>query len=185
MNQAFLRTAAAFLGSLLFITTTRAQEAHLKIIIIRHAEKPKKGDNLSCQGLNRSMQLPAVLHSRFGLPRAIYVPSMAPGDSTKHSRMFQTIVPFAAKYNLPICSKFHEDDTLALAREARSRQGTVLIVWEHSRIPAIARALGVTDPGLHWPSGDYDSIWIITYHNGVASFKRSKEGLRPSPACPY
>ena len=185
MNQVFLRTAAAFLGSLLFIATTRAQQSPLRIVLIRHAEKPKKGDNLTCQGLNRSMQLPAILHIRFGLPENIYVPSMALGDSTKHSRMFQTIVPFAAKYNLPICSKFQEDDTLALAQEARSKKGTVLVVWEHSRLPAIARCLGVTDPGLHWPDKDFDSIWIITYHNGVARLKRSKEGLKPSTACPY
>ena len=189
MNKVFLRTAAAFLGSLLFIQSTNAQapaaDAPLKVILIRHAEKPKKGDNLTCQGLNRSMQLPAVLHSRFGLPVATYVPSMAFGDNTKHSRMFQTIVPFAAKYNLPLCSKFTEDDTVALAQEVRARHGNVIIVWEHSRLPAIARCLGITDPGLHWSDNDYDSIWIITYKDGVPRLRRSKEGLHPSTACPY
>jgi hypothetical protein len=183
MKNVFLRTAAVCISSLLFFYTVSAQD--LKIILIRHAEKPKKGDNLTCQGINRSMELPPVLHSRFGLPVAIYVPSMAFGDSTKHSRMFQTIVPFATKYNLPICSKFREDDTTQLARTVREQKGTVFIVWEHSRLPAIARCLGIHDETLHWSDKDYDSIWIITYHDGVAHLQRSKEDLHPSAACPY
>ena len=214
MNNVFLRTAAAFLSSLLFYCTTPGQrepaasaatpasavstapgdtavrtaaigDAQLKVILIRHAEKPKKGDNLTCQGVNRSMELTPVLYSRFGLPVAIYVPAMHFGDNTKHSRMFQTIVPFAAKYNLPISGKFHEDDTAELAREIREQKGTVFVVWEHSRLPAIAHSLGIQDPTLTWSDDDYDSIWIITWQGGVAHMERSSEGLHPSSACPY
>ena len=218
MNNVFLRTAAAFLSSLLFYCTTPGQrdpagpsspaakpsstvrtastgdaaigtaaigDAQLKVILIRHAEKPKKGDNLTCQGINRSMELTPVLYSRFGLPVAIYVPAMHFGDNTKHSRMFQTIVPFAAKYNLPISGKFHEDDTAELAHEIREQKGTVFVVWEHSRLPAIAHSLGIQDPTLTWSDDDYDSIWIITWHDGVAHMERSSEGLHPSAACPY
>lgn len=214
MNNVFLRTAAAFLSSLLFYCTTPGQrdpaasaatpassvstaagdtaartaaigDAQLKVILIRHAEKPRKGDNLTCQGVNRSMELTPVLYSRFGLPVAIYVPAMHFGDNTKHSRMFQTIVPFAAKYNLPISGKFHEDDTAELAREIREQKGTVFVVWEHSRLPAIAHSLGIQDPTLTWSDDDYDSMWIITYQDGVAHMERSSEGLHPSPACSY
>lgn len=214
MNNVFLRTAAAFLSSLLFYCTTPGQrepaasaatpasavstapgdtavrtaaigDAQLKVILIRHAEKPRKGDNLTCQGVNRSMELTPVLYSRFGLPVAIYVPAMHFGDNTKHSRMFQTIVPFAAKYNLPISGKFHEDDTAELAREIREQKGTVFVVWEHSRLPAIAHSLGIQDPTLTWSDDDYDSIWIITWQGGVAHMERSSEGLHPSSACPY
>ena len=157
----------------------------LRVVLIRHAEKPKKGGNLNCQGLNRSWELPRMLHSRFGLPAAIFVPAMDPGDSTKHARMFQTVVPFAAKYNLVITSRFHEDDTTELAVAVREKKGTVLIVWEHSRIPAIARSLGVLEAGLKWPDGDFDSIWIVTYRKGVAVMKRSKEGLKPGVGCGF
>ncbi|HMI63613.1 MAG TPA: hypothetical protein VK518_22005 [Puia sp.] len=92
--------AAALLGSLLFILHVSAQNSDLKIVLIRHAEKPAKGYNLTCQGLNRSLQLVPLLHSRFELPTSIYVPNLGQGDTTKHARMFQTIVPFAVKYNL-------------------------------------------------------------------------------------
>src|SRR5690349_5777022 len=73
-----------------------------KIVIIRHGEKPAKGDNLSCQGFNRSLQLPAVLNKKFKVFDYIFVPSLNEGGSTKHSRMFQTIVPYGVGHNLDI-----------------------------------------------------------------------------------
>src|SRR5216683_2463627 len=102
MTKIFFRTAAAFLSGLLFCFPASAQRASddLRIVLIRHAEKPPKGYNLTCQGLNRSLQLSSLLYTRFGLPVSTYVPTMAQGDSTKHARMFQTVVPFASKYNL-------------------------------------------------------------------------------------
>jgi hypothetical protein len=135
MKYAFLRTAAACISSLLFFYTVSAQDTQLRIILIRHAEKPQKGDNLTCQGLNRSLELPHLLYTRFGLPTTTYIPAMALGDSTKHSRMFQTIIPFAVKYNLPLTSKFLEDDSTAMAQEIIQKKGTVLVIWEHKRIP--------------------------------------------------
>ena len=187
MNKIIRMTAAAFLSSLLSYFPASAQSvAHdLKVILIRHAEKPKQGDNLTCQGLNRSLQLPNLLHTRFGLPTATYIPAMALGDSTKHSRMFQTIIPFAVKYNLALTSKFMENDSTAMAREIIQKKGTILVIWEHKRIASIARALGVRDNTLHWPDDDYDSIWIITVHDGHATLTRSKEQLHPLAACPF
>ena len=38
-----------------------APEPPLRVVIIRHGEKPEEGDNLSCAGLNRALALPAVL----------------------------------------------------------------------------------------------------------------------------
>jgi hypothetical protein len=178
-------TAAALLGALLSFHRLNAQSTDLRIVLLRHAEKPKKGDNLTCQGLNRALKLPPLLHSRFGLPVATYVPAMGLGDSTKHSRMFQTIQPFAVKYNLPLTTKWAEDDTTEMAREVLKKTGTVFIIWEHSRLPAIARNLGIRDYTLSWSNDDYDSIWIISYHHGVATLTRSKEGLKPATGCPF
>jgi hypothetical protein len=157
----------------------------LTVVVFRHAEKPKKGDNLNCQGLNRSLALPAVLYGRFGIPEATYVPSMAFGDKTLHSRMFQTMIPFAAKYNLQLTSKFGEDETSEMAKAVLQRTGVVMIVWEHKRIPDIVRALGAHDTELHWPDDDYDSLWVITFKNGVAHLELSTEGLKPAEACPF
>jgi len=57
-----------------------AQSKNLKLIFIRHGEKPADGDNLSCVGLNRALKLPEVLKAKFGIPDRV------PGcDPVKHN----------------------------------------------------------------------------------------------------
>ncbi|NOW94685.1 histidine phosphatase family protein [Mucilaginibacter sp. SG564] len=169
-----------------FITTTAfSQSSDLKIILIRHAEKPVKGDNLTCQGVNRSLKLPAVINAKFGVPAYLFVPAMGLGEATKHSRMFQTIIPLAAKYNLTVNSSRQEKDSLGMAADLKSRAGTVLVVWEHNNIVPIVRALGVKETGLKWPDDDYDSIWVVTFKNGNAMIAFDKENIHPSVDCGF
>ena len=156
----------------------------LKVVIIRHGEKPKNGDNLSCQGQNRALQLPAVLHQKINVPGYIFVPALEGDDSTKHSRMFQTISPFAIKYNVPINSKYSADENDKIAKSVFKKTGTVLMVWEHSAIQRLASTLGVGNPP-QWEDADYDSIWMISYHDNKATLMMDKEGLSPSPACNF
>jgi hypothetical protein len=155
----------------------------LKIVIIRHGEKPPQGDNLSCQGLNRSLQLTNVLHAKFGVPSYVYVPSLSLGKSTSKARMYQTIVPFAAKYNLAINTKFDESDAKGIAQTVISKSGTVLLVWEHKEILEIVKKLGVNDKNLSWDDNDYDSIWIVTFTNGKPSITRDHENIKPANDC--
>src|SRR5215213_9356656 len=105
-----------------------------KVIIIRHAEKPENGDNLSCKGLNRALELPDLLKKKIGKPDYIFVPAMNTGKNTSMARMYQTIVPFAVKYNLNINTKYVVNDAKGLARDILKRSGTVLLVWEHNHI---------------------------------------------------
>jgi hypothetical protein len=169
----------------LTVLSVKAQSADLKIVFIRHAEKPVKGDNLNCQGVNRSLKLPAVLTAKFGVPGNVFVPALGLGEATKHSRMFQTIVPLAAKYNLTVNSTRTERDSLGLAADLKSRTGVILVVWEHGGIAPIVRSLGVKQDGLKWPDDDYDSIWIVTFKNGVATMTRDKENIDPGKNCDF
>jgi hypothetical protein len=158
--------------------------ATLRVILVRHGEKPKNGSNLTCEGLNRSLQLPEVLNKKFGKPDYLYIPSLSLGDSTKHARMFETAIPLAVRYQLEITSRFEEKDFSAIAANVKEKKGTVLMVWEHKAIKDIAAALGVTDPPK-WADDDYDSIWIITFSNNkspVLTF--DKENIKPSDKCP-
>jgi hypothetical protein len=155
----------------------------LRVILIRHAEKPEYGGDLSCQGMNRAKLLPALLYSRFGLPSTTYIPAPKK-DDTRQSRMYQTIIPFISKYHLRLNSTYEEKDFTGIARDILSKKGTILVVWDHSRLPGVARALGIQDDELNWSSKDYDGIWIITFPGGKASLKKEKEGLKPSTACP-
>ena len=153
------------------------------MVIIRHGEKPDEGDNLSCQGLHRALQLPAVLYNKIGRPDAIFVPSLKMGKSTSGARMYQTIIPFAIKYNLTVNSKYDVDDAEAIAGGIKKSSGTVLLVWEHKQIGKILKALGV-DEKEKWDDGDFDTILIISYKNGMPVVTKDRENLHPAAACP-
>lgn len=178
-----------FVGFLLLLSGVAwAQERiALKVVIIRHGEKPEKGDNLSCEGLYRAMHLPPVLDTAVGMPNYTYVPQMSTGKKTTSVRMFQTVTPFAVHKNLTIDSKYKESDTVNVAKDVLKKQGVVLMVWEHSNIPGLASQLGVPGP-LSWSGKDFDSIWTITFtrskkgHLKFAGFTIGQENITP-PAC--
>jgi len=158
---------------------------NLRIIIMRHAEKPATGDNLSCKGLNRAMMLPGVLVKRFGIPAYLYVPAPSTGMATKSGRMLQTVWPLATKYNLTINSKFDVDDTNDLAKNIGTKTGTVLVVWEHNAIRKIISALGVKAGKIKWQGDDYDSLWIVTIHNAKASLVQTTQGINAPDGCKF
>ncbi len=167
-------------------------DTHLKVVIIRHGEKPTEtasdkaegGDNLSCQGQNRALQLASVLYQKIGKPAYIYVPALKMDKNTVHSRMFQTVTPFAVKYDLTINSKYDESELTKVADSVLKKSGTVLMVWQHSAIPDLASALGVDNPPK-WKSADYDSMWMVTYTGGKAELTVEQEGLNPSVNCNF
>jgi Tol biopolymer transport system component len=98
--------------------------------------------------------------------------------------MFQTISPFAIKYNLPINSKYNADENEKIAKSVFKREGIVLMVWEHSAINSLTATLGVDDTP-QWDNSDFDSIWIINYQDGKAKLSVDKEGINPSEECSY
>ena len=87
-NNLFYPLALLVCLLLAFTAQGRQEDNKLKIVLIRHAEKPPEGYKLSCQGVNRANALPPVLYAKFGLPDIIYIPQ---SDTTQHSRMRQTI----------------------------------------------------------------------------------------------
>ena len=158
------------------------QNTGTRVIIIRHGEKPDKGDNLSCKGFNRALQLADVLQKKFGVPDRIYTPAPNLGGSTSAARMYQTIIPFAVKYNLKINTKYEVKDEKGIADAIKKQSGTVLLVWEHKAIPKILKALGV-EGKMDWDDNDFDSIWIVNLQNGSAKLTKDREGINPSSEC--
>lgn len=181
-----MKSVVCFMSFLLLLTSYGSAQqgaSQLKeVIIIRHAEKPENGDNLSCKGLNRALELPDLLKKKIGVPDYIFVPAINTGKKTSTARMYQTVVPFAVKYNLNVNTKYDVDDTKDLAKDVLRRKGTVLLVWEHDRIDNIAKALGVQNASK-WPGNDFDSIWIIDFQGGKAILKKDREGINPPSDC--
>jgi len=183
-NHCLPRLAQLFAALTLVLSAT-ANSTPDRIVIIRHAEKPAQGDNLSCKGQNRALQLADVLFDKFGLPERTYVPSLKQGGATKHARMLQTVTPFVVKHNLQINSKFDESDAKAVAADVLQRSKLVLMVWEHSKIQALAQSLGAAD-APKWDGHDFDSIWVITFAAGQARLNTdAKQGLEPAEQCGF
>lgn len=164
----------------------------LRVVIIRHGEKPATGDNLSCAGLNRALALPAVLDQLLPAPPDYtYVPLIGTdGKDTTTIRMLQTAMPYAVRHNLTINSDYAIDNAKGLAKKLRRQRGTALLVWEHNNILKIAKELGIKTP-LAWPDDDFDSIWTISFDGGGPKGKakrptlaRGKEHIQPSVICP-
>ena len=159
----------------------------LKIVLIRHGEKPDDGDNLSCMGFNRSLKLPGVLKAKFGIPDDIFVPSPSTGKQTTNARMLQTILPFAVKYNLSLNTTYAVDDVSSLVQKINTRTGTVLVVWEHKQLPKILDLLGIKGAsGLKWAADDFDTIYIVTFPKGKKGVLTvDKENIHPAATCEF
>ena len=154
----------------------------LRVLIIRHAEKPKTGENLTCQGENRARLLPATLSRKFGKIDYIYVPTVVSnGGRTLHARMFQTASPVAIHNGLDINSQFSAKEFDQVAQSVLEKKGTVLLVWNHTSIAKLALSLGVSAPD--WKDADFDSILVIRYPNGAAVLERDAEELSPLQYC--
>lgn len=174
----------AFVLITLFFRCANAQ-SDLRIVIIRHGEKPQSGENLNCAGLNRAMKLPAVIAAKFGKPAYLFVPSLGMSQITTHSRMYQTAVPLAVKYNLSINTSYAVKDSKEMGKELEKLHGTVLVIWEHNSVMKLIKGLDVDTTNLDWPDSDYDSMWIVTYKNGKAQLQKDMENIRPGAGCPF
>jgi len=162
-----------------------AQNKNLKLVFIRHAERPEDGDNLTCQGFNRSLLLPALLYKKFGKPDNVYIPTVNSGEVTKKSRMLETVTPLLVKYGLTANSAYDEKDYKGLSRALLHENGTIIIVWDHKNIPPILEELGINGDLLHWSGNDYESIWIVTFKKGEPVLIKDKEGLKPPVGCSF
>lgn len=154
-----------------------------EIWIIRHGEKPVKGYNLTCQGLNRSLSLPNSLYSQMGeVASKIYVPKIDPVDGhSSHARMFETAIPYAVRFNVDINSNYKSDDFKKIINSVDQRDGKVIMIWNHSDIPDLAKNFGIKNPP-EWNDNDFDSIWIINPKTDSLQIKQ--ENIYPSNTCP-
>lgn len=156
----------------------------LKVVIIRHAEKPSIGDNLCPKGLDRANLLPSVLDKIVGVPDFTYIPQVNTGKTTRSVRMLQTITPFAVEHNLVLNSDFKNDEVKKATADVLQKSGVVLMVWEHSNIPDLAKALGVNRK-LKWKDEDYDSIWVLEFKKKSAEpeLRIEQENIHPKGTC--
>jgi hypothetical protein len=163
-----------------------AHAAPAQVLIIRHAEKPASGDDLSPAGFARARELvqyfertPAV--TQFGTPVAIYAMGFENGTSR---RAVETVTPLAQALRLPVRSQYLKDQVAPLVREIMSTPAyagrTVLICWEHNVIPQIAQEFGVRNAPGSWSEDDYWDVWRLVFTgNMVSHFDVFSQHLMP------
>ena len=172
--------------------------ADTTIIIVRHGEKPAQGlGQLSCQGLNRALALPAVLLSRYGNPVAIYAPNPAikkidHGISYAYIRPLATIEPLAIRVGLPVNLDWEMADIAPLSEQLLTyTEGTLVVAWEHHLGETLARHLladlgGNPEEVPNWDNADFDSIFVLrvtgaTQGKRHVTFTREQENLNDLP----
>lgn len=159
--------------------------APLKVMIVRHGEKPtvkhqapygvtRKGEqdweSLTIRGWQRAGGLvslfdPAGGSLRDALATPVLIYASKPADSTsvaddanggsRSKRPFETIAPLSARLGLTPNLDFGKGDEAALAKQVLRQKGPVLISWQHEAICAIAQAIVGSNP----PKGGLPRKW--------------------------
>ena len=183
--------------------TAASADTSETIVLIRHAEKPPTGlGQLSCQGLNRALALPAVLQKAFGKPAAIFAPNPSEqktdnGVLYDYVRPLATIEPTAIAFGLPVHAQIGQSRIDDLRRQLNSpmyHDAYVLVAWEHTEAMLLARALmkehgGDAGQVPEWKGTDFDSIYVLRIRRSgtatTASFELNHEDLDGQPTtCP-
>lgn len=101
---------------------------------------------------------------RFQTPVVIF----ATEKSNSSNRPVETVTPTSVALSLAINSNGYPNSSAGIAALAKAVLGgqytgkVVLICWHHGEIPAVATALGVSNPPK-WQSTVFDLVWEITY----------------------
>ena len=168
------------------------------IVFFRHAEKPANGlGQLTCQGLNRALALPAVLIGRFGTPEFLYAPNpnvkiVDSGGSYYYVRPLATLEPTAIEAARSVNTHYGYNDVsglMSLLISAKKANATIFVSWEHEYLQKTVQTImnryggGAAVPA--WKTGDYDTLYVVhvSYANGriSATFDQEAEGLNGQP----
>lgn len=156
----------------MFVSISFATET---MVFIRHGEKPSDGlGQITCQGLNRALQLPHVLESKFGKPDAIFASNPFEQKPDKgvpyyYIRPLATIEPTAITFGLPVNIAYAFKEVDALIGEITNKKyqnATLFIAWEHHLLVEIVKRLVAKEPSIKvpaWEGEDFDSIYIVKF----------------------
>lgn len=169
------RLFSMVLGSvLLAISAQPAEATPLEVLLLRHGHKDiQRGDsNLSPLGQKRMEALARILPACFGAPTAITVYPFNP-LSGKNARSYQSAVPLAVATGLLIQqAETAPDQSEQVGRSILSDPaltgGRVVMIWEHRRLPDLARGLGWNAmPAI--ADDDFDQLILLRYGHGSLS----------------
>jgi hypothetical protein len=159
------------------------------ILIIRHAEKPESGKELSPAGFERANAYVGYFETFQADGRPVKLDSLFAASDTENSvRPRLTLEPLSRALHIRLDTRFKDKEPETLARELESKaHGTnILICWRHARLPELAHDLGADPaallPGGKWPDDVFDWVIELRYdHEGriiPGQCKRISEGIK-------
>ena len=149
------------------------------ILIIRHAEKPLSGRDLSPAGEQRAQSYVHYFQTLREGTRSLKPDALfAMKDSDNSARPRLTLEPLAHALSLPIETEYKSKNTpelAALLRSPRYAGRTALICWRHGELPELLAALGANPESLlphgEWPDSAFN--WLIELQLGPDGALRS------------
>jgi hypothetical protein len=136
------------------------------ILIVRHAEKPETGFELSPEGEKRAAAY-ATYFQNFTVESQVLKPDylFATADSKNSHRPRLTLEPLHQATGLKIDDRFGNKDVAGLVNEieARPHGKVILIAWHHGSIPELVHDLGA-DTGTLFPKGKWPENvfnWVL------------------------
>ena len=163
------------------------------ILIIRHAEKPEIGTELTPAGVQRADAYTNYFRSLLVDAKPLHLDCLiATADSNNSHRPRLTLEPLSKSLGLPLDTRYKNKESAQLAAElqARPHGRQILICWHHEQIPVLIQALGADPdkllPGGKWPDAVFS--WVIQLHYDQdgrlmpGESKRITESLMPGDA---
>ena len=99
---------------------------------------------------------------RFAIPAFVF----ATKASHHSNRPIETVSGLLAAFNLPLDDSHSDDDYCKVAQDILTHPKyagqIVLVCWHHGKSPALAQALGVSQPPS-WPGTVFDRVWQLVY----------------------
>lgn len=186
-----------------FAANTFAQSDTIeRIVMIRHGEKPPvEIGQLDCQGLNRSLLLPAYFAKNFPHPDYIFAPNpsmqIAKNDKKfSYIRPLATIEPTAISLDLPVNTQIGfwlppQDLLLKTLLTPQYHNALIYVAWEHINIITFANDIlqyfNMPTSVPAWPENDYNTVFVFTidWTTHTIVFSTTSEGLNNiSNICP-
>ena len=155
---------------------------NVTVLIIRHAEKPFSEIGLSDQGEQRAAAY-ATYFNPFRLGKETLQPQrlIATSDSESSERPRLTLMPLAARLQLPLEQPFADKDYGELVDSLRksNQAGVVLIAWHHGHIDDLIDAFGGDSQKILgrtiWPEDVYNWVVVLRFdHSGQLIPSRSR-----------
>jgi broad specificity phosphatase PhoE len=147
----------------------RKQTRPKSILVVRHAEKPAAGPDLSDAGKKRAEALPALFKKSPTRPNPFPTPDfiIATKKSDESNRPVETVEPLSKELKLDIDHKIKNSDFARLAEELLTSPKydgkTVLVCWHHGKIPNLLHALGINPKPGDIGDDVFDRVWIVTF----------------------